>query len=124
MLLTDKQKNEHQTRRCTLTDTNTHAQRHINKRTDKQTHVSNNLDKILGAKHNEVLNWYRMNWRLLKLPPLYAEIYEIPKDEEQQQQHQAAMAANANGNGMASGHPNGTHNGHASNIPNGNGMMV
>ncbi len=35
-----------------------------------------------GAKHNEVLGWYRMNCRKLKLPPLYAEIYDIPKCEE------------------------------------------
>lgn len=32
-----------------------------------------------GTKHNEVLNWYRMNWRRFQLPPLFAEIYDVPK---------------------------------------------
>jgi nuclear receptor subfamily 1 group D protein 3 len=38
--------------------------------------------RTVGTKHNEVLGWYRMNWRRVKLPPLYAEIYDIPKSEE------------------------------------------
>lgn len=29
------------------------------------------------------MNWYRARWRYLRLPPLYAEIYDIPKEEEE-----------------------------------------
>ncbi|XP_066940333.1 ecdysone-induced protein 78C-like isoform X3 [Macrobrachium rosenbergii] len=36
----------------------------------------------IGAKHHEHLNWFRSNWSRLKLPPLFAEIFDIPKCEE------------------------------------------
>ncbi|KAG7169548.1 Ecdysone-induced protein 78C-like [Homarus americanus] len=32
----------------------------------------------IGAKHHEHLNWFRSNWSRLKLPPLFAEIFDIP----------------------------------------------
>ncbi|XP_022247854.1 ecdysone-induced protein 78C-like isoform X2 [Limulus polyphemus] len=36
----------------------------------------------LGGKHMEHLEWFRANWTRLKLPPLFAEIFDIPKCEE------------------------------------------
>ncbi|KAK6627133.1 hypothetical protein RUM44_009610 [Polyplax serrata] len=36
----------------------------------------------LGAKHSAHLDWFRINWQLLRLPPLFAEIFDIPKCEE------------------------------------------
>lgn len=36
----------------------------------------------IGARHHEHLNWFRSNWSRLKLPPLFAEIFDIPKCEE------------------------------------------
>ncbi|KAK4315186.1 hypothetical protein Pmani_013582 [Petrolisthes manimaculis] len=36
----------------------------------------------IGARHNHHLNWFRANWSRLKLPPLFAEIFDIPKCEE------------------------------------------
>ncbi|XP_076062691.1 ecdysone-induced protein 78C-like isoform X2 [Oratosquilla oratoria] len=36
----------------------------------------------LGAQHHHHLNWFRANWARLKLPPLFAEIFDIPKCEE------------------------------------------
>ncbi|XP_037803702.1 ecdysone-induced protein 78C-like [Penaeus monodon] len=36
----------------------------------------------IGAKHQEHLNWFRSSWSRLKLPPLFAEIFDIPKCEE------------------------------------------
>ncbi|CAL4111576.1 unnamed protein product [Meganyctiphanes norvegica] len=36
----------------------------------------------LGTKHHEHLNWFRANWSRIKLPPLFAEIFDIPKCEE------------------------------------------
>lgn len=69
-----------------------------------------------------------MNWRLLKLPPLYAEIYDIPKDEEQQQQQQqqAAVISAPQGNGLVNSHmANGnSHNGGHSSSMNGNGVQI
>jgi nuclear receptor subfamily 1 group D protein 3 len=38
--------------------------------------------KSLGAKHSARLNWFRDNWAKLKLPPLFAEIFDIPKCQE------------------------------------------
>ena len=32
----------------------------------------------LGLKHADHLNWFRGNWTRLKLPPLFAEIFDIP----------------------------------------------
>lgn len=36
----------------------------------------------LGAKHFSHLDWLRQNWTLMRLPPLFAEIFDIPKIEE------------------------------------------
>lgn len=36
----------------------------------------------LGAKHSLLLDWFRLNWNRLRLPPLFAEIFDIPKSEE------------------------------------------
>ncbi|XP_068082052.1 ecdysone-induced protein 78C [Anabrus simplex] len=36
----------------------------------------------LGAKHSTHLDWFRLNWAKLRLPPLFAEIFDIPKCEE------------------------------------------
>lgn len=38
--------------------------------------------KTLGARHANLLDWFRRNWTKLKLPPLFAEIFDIPKCEE------------------------------------------
>ncbi|KAL0279738.1 UNVERIFIED_CONTAM: hypothetical protein PYX00_001237 [Menopon gallinae] len=49
--------------------------------------LSNLLMKLpelrnLGAKHSAHLDWFRINWQMLRLPPLFAEIFDIPKCEE------------------------------------------
>jgi len=49
--------------------------------------MSNILVKLpelrnLGAKHSMHLEWFRTNWDKLRLPPLFAEIFDIPKCEE------------------------------------------
>ncbi|XP_057655843.1 ecdysone-induced protein 78C isoform X1 [Diorhabda carinulata] len=36
----------------------------------------------LGAKHTTHLDWFRLNWTKLTLPPLFAEIFDIPKTED------------------------------------------
>lgn len=38
--------------------------------------------RALGARHASMLDWFRRNWTKLKLPPLFAEIFDIPKCEE------------------------------------------
>ncbi|XP_024940685.1 ecdysone-induced protein 78C isoform X2 [Cephus cinctus] len=38
--------------------------------------------RALGARHVNLLDWFRRNWTKLKLPPLFAEIFDIPKCEE------------------------------------------
>ncbi|XP_066904465.1 ecdysone-induced protein 78C isoform X2 [Halyomorpha halys] len=38
--------------------------------------------RVLGAKHALMLDWFRLNWEKLRLPPLFAEIFDIPKCEE------------------------------------------
>lgn len=38
--------------------------------------------KALGSRHASLLDWFRRNWAKLKLPPLFAEIFDIPKCEE------------------------------------------
>lgn len=48
---------------------------------------SNLLTKLpelrnLGAKHTAHLDWFRVNWTKLTLPPLFAEIFDIPKSED------------------------------------------
>jgi len=36
----------------------------------------------LGGKHTAHLDWFRLNWTKLSLPPLFAEIFDIPKCED------------------------------------------
>lgn len=36
----------------------------------------------LGAKHCTHLNWLRTNWTQIRLPPLFAEIFDIPKPDD------------------------------------------
>jgi len=38
--------------------------------------------RSLGLKHAHHLQWFRANWTRLKLPPLFAEIFDIPKCDE------------------------------------------
>lgn len=38
--------------------------------------------RTIGARHVSYLEWFRSNWHMLKLPPLFAEIFDIPKCEE------------------------------------------
>lgn len=35
--------------------------------------------RTLGEKHLEHLRWFRANWAHLKLSPLFAEVFDIPK---------------------------------------------
>lgn len=37
--------------------------------------------RALGSHHNELLQYYRGNWHRCKISPLFAEIYDIPKNE-------------------------------------------
>lgn len=37
--------------------------------------------RTLGSHHNELLQYYRSNWHRCKISPLFAEIYDIPKNE-------------------------------------------
>lgn len=39
--------------------------------------------RALGAKHFSHLDWLRMNWTKQRLPPLFAEIFDIPKPEDE-----------------------------------------
>ena len=41
--------------------------------------------RTLGSQHNEMLRWYRARWQRVELPPLFAEIYDIPKSMEDAQ---------------------------------------
>lgn len=36
----------------------------------------------LGARHCTHLDWLRTNWTNIRLPPLFAEIFDIPKSED------------------------------------------
>ncbi|XP_050408671.1 ecdysone-induced protein 78C [Patella vulgata] len=38
--------------------------------------------RTLGHQHNELLKWYRIQWSRVTLPPLFAEIYDIPKHDD------------------------------------------
>ncbi|XP_050429016.1 ecdysone-induced protein 78C isoform X1 [Adelges cooleyi] len=38
--------------------------------------------RTIGRRHVAYLEWFRSNWHMLKLPPLFAEIFDIPKCEE------------------------------------------
>jgi len=57
--------------------------------------------RVLSAAHWAELEWYRLNWRhLLGLPPLFAEIHDIPtsaEDEDDNNANQAISAATNSG---------------------------
>ncbi|KAL5007850.1 hypothetical protein ScPMuIL_016656 [Solemya velum] len=38
--------------------------------------------RSIGAQHNELLDWYRSQWQKVRLPPLFSEIYDIPKHDD------------------------------------------
>ncbi|XP_053665782.1 ecdysone-induced protein 78C [Anopheles marshallii] len=38
--------------------------------------------RMLGEKHSAHLEWFRTNWSIVRLPPLFAEIFDVPKCEE------------------------------------------
>ena len=38
--------------------------------------------RTIGNKHIEELVWYQQQWSRVQLPPLYAEIYDVPKNED------------------------------------------
>ncbi|XP_038115623.1 ecdysone-induced protein 78C isoform X2 [Culex quinquefasciatus] len=38
--------------------------------------------RMLGDKHFAHLEWFRQNWSSIRLPPLFAEIFDVPKCEE------------------------------------------
>ncbi|XP_043480248.1 ecdysone-induced protein 78C isoform X3 [Leptopilina heterotoma] len=38
--------------------------------------------RSLGIRHANLLDWFKKNWTKLKLPPLFAEVFDIPKCEE------------------------------------------
>lgn len=38
--------------------------------------------RALGARHCAHLEWLRANWAAIRLPPLFAEIFDIPKSED------------------------------------------
>lgn len=40
--------------------------------------------KALGAYHCKHLNWLRNNWTVIRLPPLFAEIFDIPKCDDEE----------------------------------------
>ena len=39
--------------------------------------------RTIGSKHDHLLNYYRARWQSMKLPPLFAEVYDFPKAEDQ-----------------------------------------
>lgn len=39
--------------------------------------------RTLGLKHFSHLDWLRVNWRKASLPPLFAEIFDIPKYDDE-----------------------------------------
>lgn len=39
--------------------------------------------RTLGLKHCSHLDWLRVNWRKASLPPLFAEIFDIPKYDDE-----------------------------------------
>lgn len=59
--------------------------RHHSNDTQLHPNVMMKLPELvqLGIKHAEHLSWFRGNWTKLKLPPLFAEIFDIPKSEDE-----------------------------------------
>ncbi len=39
--------------------------------------------RMLGTKYMDQLQWFRDRWDKLTLPPLFAEIFDIPKTREE-----------------------------------------
>ncbi|XP_033751290.1 ecdysone-induced protein 78C-like [Pecten maximus] len=35
--------------------------------------------RSLGSQHSDIIQWYRAQWQRIRLPPLFSEIYDIPK---------------------------------------------
>jgi len=49
--------------------------------------------RVLSAAHFAQLEWYRLHWRHLPgLPPLFAEIYDIPTSAEDEEDNGANLA--------------------------------
>ncbi|KAH9643532.1 hypothetical protein HF086_016739, partial [Spodoptera exigua] len=59
--------------------------------------AARNEVRLLGTRHNVLLGWPREHWPRLLLPPLFSEIFDIPKQDE-----------DANGDPAASSSPAGT----------------
>lgn len=38
---------------------------------------------VLSVAHDHLLDWFRNRWRYLQLPPLFAELFDIPKAEDE-----------------------------------------
>lgn len=38
---------------------------------------------VLSVAHDHILDWFRDKWRHLQLPPLFAELFDIPKAEDE-----------------------------------------
>lgn len=60
------------------------ARSHTSSEASVATSVAQRLPELraLGTRHANLLDWFRRNWPKLRLPPLFAEIFDIPKCEE------------------------------------------
>ncbi|XP_015524562.1 ecdysone-induced protein 78C isoform X2 [Neodiprion pinetum] len=60
------------------------ARSHTTSEASVATSVAQRLPELrtLGSRHANLLDWFRRNWPKLRLPPLFAEIFDIPKCEE------------------------------------------
>ncbi|XP_074661937.1 ecdysone-induced protein 78C-like [Tubulanus polymorphus] len=38
--------------------------------------------RSIGAQHHQLIHYYRENWSHMKLPPLFSEIFDIPKNDD------------------------------------------
>ena len=38
--------------------------------------------RTLGSQHSDIIRWHRDRWGQVELPPLFAEIYDIPKSAD------------------------------------------
>lgn len=57
--------------------------------------AARNEVRLLGTRHNVLLQWPREQWPRLLLPALFSEIFDIPKFEEDDNPASAAAAAAA-----------------------------
>lgn len=57
--------------------------------------AARNEVRLLGNRHNMILQWPRDNWRRLVLPALFSEIFDINKVDETTRAEAAAAAAAA-----------------------------